>query len=348
MGTCINEISKNKHESNLKLSIIIIPVYNTERYVGECLDSCEDQDIPKSEYEIICVDDGSTDISLKVLNEYSEKCSNIHVYSQKNQGVSAARNTGIGIAQGKYIWFVDSDDYIALNCLKTLLDAMKKYNAETCMFSMLGVSQDSSIYTISRDAKIKSITVVNKRKSANTVWNVLYLRQILIKQNIRFSLDMTHGEDTFFSYMYSLYSNDNRTIQIEGILYYYRKRIGSATNTKTIEMTEKYVYSMKAMAIKYKQTLDNGSVPKRITKEVQNRVKLSVAAAMFSAGRNKKYDSNKLISELKSFGLYPYQLYWGSLKPSVSFKHTVIEWIKFFFPFEPYYKLYTYIIRKFN
>lgn len=111
----MQEMSKNKHLENLKLSIII-PVYNTEKYVGECLDSSVEQDILKNEYEIICIDDGSTDGSLNVLTEYSNKYENIHVYSQKNQGVSAARNAGISVASGKYVWFVDSDDYIAIDC----------------------------------------------------------------------------------------------------------------------------------------------------------------------------------------------------------------------------------------
>ncbi len=340
----MQELSKNKHEKNLKLSIII-PVYNTEKYVGECLDSCVDQDIPKNEYEIICVDDGSTDGSRKVLATYSEKYSNIHVYKQKNQGVSAARNGGISVAQGKYIWFVDSDDYIAVNCLKILLGAMEQYNAETCMFSYESVPE-VRIFDSPAQIQINSMGMLNKRRTSNNVFNIIFLRKTLIENNIFFPTNKSYGEDTFFSFMYSLYADASKILRIGGVFYYYRQRSGSAMHTKSVVATEKYVQSMKFMAMEYNEILDEGRLPKNIVEEVQNRVKLAVSAAMFSAASDKQYDNNKLIAEFKEQGLYPYKLYWGSLKPNTSFKHTVIEWIKFLFPFESYYKLFTYIIRK--
>ncbi len=343
----MQKISKNEHETNLKLSIII-PVYNTEKYVGECLDSCLEQDIPRNEYEIICVDDGSTDGSLKILTEYSEKYSNIHVYSQKNQGVSAARNTGIDIAQGKYIWFVDSDDYIAVNCLKTLLGAMERYNAETCMFSYESVPEVRT-YDVPSSLQINSVGILNKRRIPIIIFNTIFLRETLIRNNVLFSVNNTYCEDTLFSFMYSLYADASKILKIDGVLYYYRQRAGSAMhtkNTKSVDASRKYIQSMKFLAIGYKEALDSGSVPKSIRKEAQCRVKLAVAATMFFAAEDKQYDNNELIVELKSLGLYPYKLNWGSLKPAVSLKHTILEWVRFLFPFELYYKLFSYIVRK--
>lgn len=146
--------------------------------------------------------------------------------------------------------------------------------------------------------------------------------------------------------MYSLYADASKILRIDGVLYYYRQRADSAMHKKSVNATEKYVKSMKLMAIEYREILDMRKVPKDIIEEVQNRVKLAVAAAMFRVAADKQYDNNKLMAELKDEGLYPYKLYWGSLKPNTSFKHTIIEWMKFLFPFEPYYKLFTYIIRK--
>ena len=97
---------------------IIIPVYNVEKYVEKCIRSCENQDIPKEDYELIVVNDGSPDGSLAVVERLAKEYSNIKVISQENRGLSVARNTGLEAARGEYVWFVDSDDWIEENCLK--------------------------------------------------------------------------------------------------------------------------------------------------------------------------------------------------------------------------------------
>ena len=103
---------------------IIIPVYNVESFVEQCLRSCESQNIPKNEYEIIVVNDGSKDNSLDIVNNIAEEFSNIKILSQPNGGLSAARNTGMRNAQGDYYMFVDSDDWIAENCLGKLVEKL--------------------------------------------------------------------------------------------------------------------------------------------------------------------------------------------------------------------------------
>lgn len=107
----------------MKLSIII-PVYNVEKYVEKCIRSCENQDIPKEDYEVIVVNDGSPDGSLAIVERVAKEHPNIKVISQENQGLSGARNTGLAAAQGEYVWFVDSDDWIEENCLKGLTEKL--------------------------------------------------------------------------------------------------------------------------------------------------------------------------------------------------------------------------------
>ncbi len=107
-------------QNSIKISIVI-PVYNVEKYVKRCIDSCLNQNLPSDEYEIIVVNDGSTDNSLKLVQEYKLANLNITVLSQNNQGLSMARNNGLDIARGEYIWFVDSDDWIENNCLGDIL-----------------------------------------------------------------------------------------------------------------------------------------------------------------------------------------------------------------------------------
>ena len=104
----------------------IVPVYNTEMYLRECLDSLLTQDIPYDDYEIICVNDGSTDGSLQILREYERNCSNVTVIDQANSGVSTARNAGLDIARGQYIWFIDSDDVVLHDILGDVFDNILK------------------------------------------------------------------------------------------------------------------------------------------------------------------------------------------------------------------------------
>ena len=103
----------------MKLSIII-PVYNVEKYIEKCIQSCLDQDILPNDYEIIVVIDGSPDNSLQIVNRLVKLHTNIHTLNQENQGLSAARNNGFAIAKGEYVWFIDSDDWIEKNCLKRI------------------------------------------------------------------------------------------------------------------------------------------------------------------------------------------------------------------------------------
>ena len=104
----------------MRLSIII-PVYNVKDYVEACIMSCQQQDIPSSAYEIIVLNDGSTDESLEVVQRVSERFDNIRIVSHANKGLSLTRNAGMGMARGEYIWFVDSDDRIEANCLGKLM-----------------------------------------------------------------------------------------------------------------------------------------------------------------------------------------------------------------------------------
>lgn len=99
---------------------IIIPVYNVEIYLTRCLDSCLQQDLSYDEYEIIAINDGSTDNSLSILQDYADRYPNLKIVNQDNRKQGAARNRGIEIATGDYIWFVDSDDWLEPNVLNYL------------------------------------------------------------------------------------------------------------------------------------------------------------------------------------------------------------------------------------
>lgn len=111
---------------------VIIPVYNVEKYLNECLDSVVNQTF--SDIEIICVNDGSTDGSLSVLKEYSSHDSRLKIISQENRGLSAARNAGLKVAKGNYIYFLDSDDYIELDALQELYTQVTEKDLDMLLF----------------------------------------------------------------------------------------------------------------------------------------------------------------------------------------------------------------------
>jgi len=113
----------------MRLSVII-PMYNVEQYVERCLRSLEEQDIPKDEYEIICINDGSPDDCRGVVTQLQSEFDNIVLIDQENQGVSMARNNGIDIARGKYLLMVDPDDYVSHNILGARLEFVEQFNLD--------------------------------------------------------------------------------------------------------------------------------------------------------------------------------------------------------------------------
>lgn len=129
----------------IRLSIII-PFYNVEQYIGQCLDSVYQQDIPEEEYEVICVNDASPDNSHEIVKEYQKKHKNlILVEHEVNKKLGAARNTGRKIAQGKYIWHMDSDDKIEHNCLKTLLSICETKQLDVLEFGFIDWYPDKTV-----------------------------------------------------------------------------------------------------------------------------------------------------------------------------------------------------------
>lgn len=186
---------------------IIVPVYNTGKFLEKCLMSCIQQDIPLDRYEIVCVNDGSTDDSLLLLNGIKDRYENVKVISQKNGGLSAARNTGLENAVGKYVWFVDSDDWIQENCLGYIVDYCKNYNLDGLFFKYVRIDENGNTlpceiekwYNFSKF----STTVISGQEAlirgemiAMGVLTI-FKRQILVDNNLRFFPGIYH-EDTEF------------------------------------------------------------------------------------------------------------------------------------------------------
>lgn len=186
-------------EKDILLSIII-PVYNAEKYLQKCLDSMVDY-IKTYKLQIIAVNDGSIDKSLEILEEYECKYG-ITVISQKNAGVSAARNAGIIEACGKYLTFVDADDII-LNDFWDTLEQWEESIAEMLIYNYLDIDEKDKC--IQKVCVIKEISSINDVKKAfllghqfNTCWGKVYLTKVIKENRIEFPVDMCVGEDMYW------------------------------------------------------------------------------------------------------------------------------------------------------
>lgn len=172
----------------LKLSIIV-PVYKVEQYLRKCVDSLLDQDLVDGEYEIILVDDGSPDSCGDICEDYAAKYSQVRVIHQKNGGLSAARNSGIAASQGKYVQFVDSDDYLELNVLKTLVEKMETDKLDILRFNYRNVNERYEVFEPNkvskpfvdyRDEVCDGLTFLNERLGFGCyAWQFMIRRELL-------------------------------------------------------------------------------------------------------------------------------------------------------------------------
>lgn len=219
--------------SPLKLSIIV-PVYNVEPYIRKCIESIEDQDIPKEAYEVIVVDDGTPDRSIAIVEALQPFYPNIRIVHKPNGGLSSARNFGLDFARGDYVWFIDSDDYIESNVLKTLLDKAYGEKLDSLCFN----NQDIYVETgrIVRNRTLKPAGVVSgleylRDYSISTVaWSHIAKREIYQRHKLRFTIGIYHED---YEFVLLLYAFCERMSFLDRYLYNYLvKGTGTITTTR--------------------------------------------------------------------------------------------------------------------
>lgn len=195
----------------MKLSIIV-PIYNVEDYIKQCLDSLLHQNLTDKEYEIICIDDGSTDHSGKIAKDYEKKYRQIKVFQQKNKGVSSARNEGLRKARGEYLCFVDPDDFLSFGILGTLYDLAVKYDLEKLMYNYVrfedGENKDIGMEDGRAAGEEKIFFFQNAVEMRNSditpdwqvVWNYLIRHSIIKEYKLQFIDGVSYYEDEEFNF----------------------------------------------------------------------------------------------------------------------------------------------------
>lgn len=214
---------------------IVIPAYNVDAYISRCLDSCICQSIPKDDYEMIIVNDGSTDRTLDIASEYANQYKNIRILSQENKGLSEARNTGLCESSGKYVWFVDSDDWIERDCLNLVFQALKA-DVDLLEIQYQLVFEDGKIQEGS-PTLIKGIIDGQTQTLAGGLPTpaqfTLYRRDFLVENQLRFMPGIYH-EDCEFKPRAVLLAK--RISSVSTICYnYFQRTSGSITSSYKIK-----------------------------------------------------------------------------------------------------------------
>lgn len=242
---------------------IIVPVYKVEKYLPRCIDSILAQTF--GDFELILIDDGSPDGCGRICDEYARKDKRIVVIHQKNMGVSAARNAGLDIARGRYIGFVDSDDWIEPRMYEVMMDAIRENGADMAVCGVRYADEDGKFTradrlsegVYSRAGLLEDVFAMPNRLGGGCCNKVFDASKIA---SVRFKVGMTIAEDAL--YLFDCFMRIDGAVKIGDALYNVYERCGSATRTdsmicvnETIEgrlsmlkHTRKYMPSMEARA----------------------------------------------------------------------------------------------------
>lgn len=255
----------------MDLVSVIVPVYNTSKYLPQCLDSIMNQTV--SNFEVICVNDGSTDNSLDILQNYAEKDSRIKVYSKENGGISSVRNFGISKMNGNLVCFLDSDDYIHPQFLEIMLKEIQEKNVCCCDYQDVSDAYKPSFGKIEEYSRhcVDALQYFATCKDQYlAVWGKLYRANCI--KDIKFNEQCHFSEDVLFHG--DLFIRNFGINIISAPLMYYRKNPQSLVHKKS---SAKKINSLLLVAEHVRKKYKNHKLWKKIYK---NRVAKSVSNAL--------------------------------------------------------------------
>lgn len=289
---------------------IVIPVYNAEKYLRACLDSVLAQTYKN--WEAICVNDGSSDNSAKILEEYAAKDARFHIINQPNSGVSTARNTGLQQTTGKYLMYLDSDDIWHPQTLEILQNVMEKSNADMGCFKYQEVYPDTKIiynnYMVDSDFKLCKTPLLSfihrKIKTGILIWNKIY-RTDKIK-NISFC-NLKQGEDDVYSL--SVLLKISSIAMLDNVLYYYMQNPQSIMHQadeakirgNRLKIEEKITAIIQDYCLRSSDELLKKECQKYLSEKILFREHL-----LYALRKNKSKISQELdyLSELKTLNVF--------------------------------------------
>ena len=285
---------------------IIVPIYKVEPFLRKCIDSLLNQDLKAEEYEIILVDDGSPDNCGKIADEYAAKFSHIRVIHQENGGLSAARNAGIDAAKGKYIQFVDSDDYLEPNVLGKLVNRVQSDCLDVLRFNYQNVDEGYKVYKPNKESRpfmdysesiCKGVLFLNERLgyacyAVQFLIRTSLIKDCLFKEHILF-------EDT--QWTPRILRKASRVSSTPDICYNYLSRTGSITKADDIDKSKQLVES-KISLIEDLQEQMSTCIDNRWYKGMISGTVISIIGLL--SGKLYK-DRHIYLKRLRDFYVYP-------------------------------------------
>ena len=274
---------------------IIIPVYNVEKYIEKCLLSCLNQDIPSEDYEIIVVNDGSPDNSDKIIQNIKKSYSNILVFNQKNKGLSEARNTGFKNSRGKYVWFIDSDDWIEKNCLGRIYNLLK-INPDILQLQYRYVYEDTWLEKEIPIYRIKGIKsgpeVIRQGGLPAPAPFSIYRSQFLKDHDLAFVPGIYHEDSEFKPRVTYL---AKRIISDTVVCYNYLQRTsGSITSNFRLKNGLDIIFVMNSLS----RFTDNQKIPFKYRPSFYRKIGLNMNTLLAGLSRLNEKDKRILIDKL--------------------------------------------------
>lgn len=260
----------------------IIPVYNAALFLSQCLDSLYAQDLSEEDFEVIIVNDGSTDGSEMICMNYKARHRNIKYFCQANRGQGAARNKGIDVARGKYIMFVDSDDYLIKRSVKPILMKAEENHAELLLHEDVEEKKDGSLVTVNADREhveklYTGTELLLKIMQKRAIWSTLFSAYFLQSHGFHFAEGIKH-EDVLFNYL--IYPYAERVLQTYEHVYFYRYNANSTDRTNDINKRLILAKSDLYIASSLKTMSKDSSLPDSV-KQLYLRTSNSILVSSF-------------------------------------------------------------------
>ena len=264
---------------------VIVPVYKVEKYIHRCLDSIVAQTY--THWECILVDDGSPDTSGQICDEYAMMDERFKVIHQNNAGVSAARNTGLAIANGEWFSFIDSDDWIEPNTYEVAYNRAIKEEVDMIQWGCVYESGKKKKTKVFKEEIITKKNILSHWEPS--MWNKLVSSKLINDHKISFPKGIKLSEDRYFSFM--CFINAHKCLSIKNVFYHYQANVTSATHSVTKDMIMQEVEMIKQMEKKANGEMKNFINEQKI--ECKEHILLLLNPIDFELCRNIFPDINK-------------------------------------------------------
>jgi glycosyltransferase involved in cell wall biosynthesis len=310
---------------------VIIPVYNTESYLSRCFRSILDQGLDESDYEIVVINDGSSDNSLAIIEAHAAEHRNIVIHSQANGGLGAARNEGIRRARGKYLYFVDSDDYVASQVLAGLVELMERNSLQVLGFNTLEVGLNDVPEPRVRYDPSQGVAVTTGMQFmvanyySNAAWWYIVSRELVIGTGLEFEVGVLMEDAVFAARMLCAAS---RVAFVPADVYrWYVHRPGSITTTRTPANTRRLIAGYERVVFglqELRQELSNGGgVPTAVLERLAYRQQAYVfflVSRLIRTDLPPKPVLPETLERLRAIDMYPLRRFPGRDHKGVQFK----------------------------